>query len=82
MPQLVTYRQRRRDGRWLRVHVPVLPVLVLLLPLLVLAGLAACLVFRVNPFGALRGTGRLLWAVSGSQIHVDDGETAFHIDLR
>ncbi|MBB5867016.1 hypothetical protein F4553_000395 [Allocatelliglobosispora scoriae] len=61
MPQLVTYRQRRRDGRWLRLHVPVIPVVLLLSPLLlivVLAGLVACLVFRISPVGALRGAGR------------------------
>lgn len=82
MPQLVTYRQRRHDGRWLRVHVPVVPILALLMPLLVLAGLVACVVFRVNPLGAVSGTGRLLWAVSGTRLHIDDGETAYEIDLR
>ncbi len=37
IPLLVTVRRRRRDGRWRRLHVPVLPVLLVLAPLLVLA---------------------------------------------
>lgn len=85
IPQLVTYRQRRRDGRWLRLYVPVLPVLLVLSPLLllaVLAGLVACLVFRVSPVGALRGTGQLLWALPGTQIEVEQGRTAVLVSVR
>lgn len=85
IPQLVTYRQRRRDGRWLRLYVPVLPVLLVLSPLLVLAalvGLVACLVFRVNPVGALRGTGRLLWALPGTRIEIEQGPTAVLVSVR
>ncbi|MFK3984362.1 hypothetical protein ACI2K4_28815 [Micromonospora sp. NPDC050397] len=85
IPQLVTYRQRRRDGRWLRLYVPVLPVLLLLSPLLLLAGLAglvACLVFRVNPVGALRGTLGLLWSLSGTRFEIQDGRTAVLVSVR
>jgi hypothetical protein len=52
IPQLVTYRHRRPDGRWLRLYVPVVPVLLVLSPLLLLAmlaGLVACLATRVIP---------------------------------
>ncbi len=59
MPNLVTVRHRRPDGRRLRLYVPVLPVLLVLSPLLLLAvpvGLVACLATRVSPVGALRGT--------------------------
>jgi hypothetical protein len=85
IPQLVTYRQRRRDGRWLRLYVPVLPVLLVLSPLLLLAvlvGLVACLVFRVSPVGALRGTGQLLWALPGTRFELEQGRTAVLVSIR
>lgn len=85
IPQLVTVRHRRPDGRWLRLYVPVLPVLLVLSPLLllaVLAGLAACLATRVNPVGALRGTGQLLRALPGTRIEVEEGRTALLISVR
>ncbi|MFI6263050.1 hypothetical protein [Micromonospora sp. NPDC051006] len=85
IPQLVTYRQRRRDGRWLRLYVPVVPVVLLLSPLLlvaVLAGLVACLVFRVSPVGALRGTGQLLWALPGTRFEIQQGRMAVLVSVR
>ena len=63
IPQLVTVRYRRSDGRWLRLYVPVLPVVAVLSPLLllaVLAGLVACLATGMSPVGALRGAWQLL----------------------
>jgi hypothetical protein len=51
IPQLVTVGHRRPGGRWRRLYVPVLPVVLVLSPLLLLAvlgGLVACLVFRVS----------------------------------
>jgi hypothetical protein len=85
IPYLVTYRHRRPNGRWLRLYVPVLPVLLVLSPLLllaVLAGLVACLVFRVNPVGALRGTGQLLFALPGTRFEIHDGQTAVLVTVR
>jgi hypothetical protein len=84
IPQLVTVRHRRPSGRWLRLYVPVLPVLLVLSPLLllaVLAGLVACLVFRVSPVGALRGTGQLLCALPGTRFEIDDGRTAVLVSV-
>ena len=84
-PHLVTYRHRRPDGRWLRLYVPVLPVLLVLSPLLllaVLAGLVACLVFRVSPVGALRGVGQLLCALPGTRFEIEDGRTAVLVSVR
>ncbi|MFV2102348.1 hypothetical protein [Micromonospora sp. LOL_024] len=84
IPHLVTYRQRRRDGRWSRWHVPVRPVLLVLSPLLLLAalvGLAACLVFRVSPLGALRGTGHLLCALPGTRFDIEHGRTAVSVSV-
>jgi hypothetical protein len=96
IPQLVTVRYRRPGGRWLRLYIPVVPVLLVLSPLLLLAtlaGLIACLVLRVSsvealrgmqvsPVGALRGFGGLLWALPGSQLELEDGQTAFLIRVR
>jgi len=84
MPQVVTYCQRRHDGTWLRLYVPVLPVVLVLSPVLVLvalAGLVACVAYRVSPADAARGTGRVLFSLSGSQFHLDDGRTAVHVNL-
>jgi hypothetical protein len=85
IPYLVTVRHRRPDGRWLRLYIPVLPVLLLLSPLLllaVLAGLVACLATRVSPVGALRGTGQLLWALPGTRIEIEQGRTAVLVSVR
>jgi hypothetical protein len=85
IPQLVTVRHRRRDGRWRRLYVPVVPVLLVLSPLLllaVLAGLVACLPTGVSPVGALHGAGRLLWALPGTRIEVRQGRTAVLVSVR
>lgn len=85
IPNLVSVRWRRPDGRWLRLHVPVLPVLVLLSPLLLLAALGAvvaCLVTGMNPAGALYGAWQLLRALRGTRIEVEDADTAFLISVR
>ena len=85
IPYLVTYRQRRRNGRWLRLYVPVLPVVLLLSPLLVLAvlgGLVACLIFQISPIGALRGVGRLLCALPGARFEIEDGQMAVSVSVR
>ena len=85
IPHLVTVRHRRPDGRWLRLYVPVLPLLLVLSPLLLLAvlvGLVACLATRVSPVGALRGTGQLLCALPGTRIEVEQGRTAVLVSVR
>jgi hypothetical protein len=85
IPFLVTVRYRRSDSRWRRLYIPVLPVLLVLSPLLllvVLAGLVACLAFRVSPVGALRGTGQLLWALPGTRFEIEDGRTAVLVSVR
>jgi len=84
MPQLVTYRQRRRDGRWLRLYVPVVPLALLLSPLLLVAAVAvlvACLVFRIGPVRALGGAGRLLWALPGIRFEIEQGATVVLVHI-
>ena len=85
IPQLVTVRHRRPDGRWRRLHVPVLPVLLVLSPVLllvVLAGLVACVVYGVSPVGALRGAGQLLCALPGARFEIEDGRMAVLVNVR
>ncbi|MER5458562.1 hypothetical protein ABT008_27710 [Micromonospora sp. NPDC002389] len=85
IPQLVTIRHRRADGRWRRRYVPVLPVLLLLAPLLLLAlpvGLIACLVVRVNPVAASRGVGQVLCALPGTRIEIGQGSKALLVSVR
>ncbi|WP_049565057.1 hypothetical protein [Streptomyces sp. SBT349] len=85
IPQLVTVRYRRPRGRGLRLYVPVLPVLLVASPLLLLAvagGLIACLATRVSPVGALRGAGRLLWALPGTRVEIEYGRTAVLVSVR
>jgi hypothetical protein len=85
IPHLVTVGHRRPNGRWLRLYVPVLPVLLVLSPLLLLAvlvGLVACLATRVSPVGALRGTGQLLCALPGTRIEIEQGRTAVLVSVR
>lgn len=85
IPQWVTAGYRGGDGRLRRWHVPVLPVVLLLSPLLLLAllaGVIACLLFRISPVGALRGIGRFLWALPGTRIDIDDSETTMRIHIR
>lgn len=85
IPQLVTVRRRRADGRWRRLYVPILPVLLLLSPLLllaVLAGLVVCLCYRVSPLGALRGTGQVLGALPGTRIEIENGRKAVFVSIR
>lgn len=85
IPQLVTVRHRRRDGRWRRVWVPVVPILLVLSPLLILValgGMVACVIVQVSPWGAWRGLRRLLCALPGTRIEVHDGRTAFLIIVR
>lgn len=85
MPQLMTVRYRRSNGRRRRLYIPVLPVLLVLSPLLLLAvlgGLVACLATRVSPVGALRGVGQVLWALPGTRMEIEQGGTAVLVSVR
>ncbi|MFF2008682.1 hypothetical protein ACFVWY_06345 [Streptomyces sp. NPDC058195] len=85
MPQLVTVGLHRPGGRRRRLHVPVLPVVLLLAPLLLLAApaaLVACLALRVSPVGALCGAGLLLWALPGTRFEIEHDRTAVLVSIR
>ncbi|MGH4029137.1 hypothetical protein ACQB60_09415 [Actinomycetota bacterium Odt1-20B] len=85
IPQLVTVRYRRTDGRRRRVFVPVVPVLLVLSPLLLLAllaGLVACVVFRMSPVGPLRGVWLVAWALPGTRFEIEQGPWALLVSVR
>jgi hypothetical protein len=85
MPQLLTVRIERPDGRPIRIWVPLLPVLLLLSPLVVLAVLAvavACLVFHIRVVRTLRTGWRIVSALSGTRVDVGQGHTAVLVAIR
>ncbi|WP_414166446.1 hypothetical protein ACMATS_00675 [Streptoverticillium reticulum] len=85
IPQLVTVHVRPCSGRRVRMYIPVVPVALILSPLLVLAvlgGCIACLVFRINPGGALRGAGQVLWALPGTRFEMEQGRTVALVSIR
>ena len=85
MPYLLRLQVRQPDHRTIRLWIPVLPVLIVGSPLLLLAALAAIIagmVFRINPIRALVGVGRLLCALKGTQVEVDQPDVLVLIDIR
>lgn len=85
MPQLVTVRVARPDRRPIRIWVPVLPVVLVFSPVLVLAVLAAavaCLVYRVSVVRALGAGWRLVSALPGTRVDLEERHTAFLISIR
>jgi hypothetical protein len=85
MPQLVTARINRPDGRPIRIWVPVLPVLLVLSPVVVLAVVAAvvaCLVFQVSVPRAFGAGWRLVTALPGTRVNVEQGRTAVLVAIR
>ena len=85
MPQLLTVRVRRPDGRPIRIWVPVLPVVLVFSPLVVLAVLVAavaCLVYRVNVVRALGTSWRIVCALPGTRVDVEQGRTAVLVNIR
>ena len=85
MPQLLTVRVKRPDGRPIRIWVPVLPVVLVFSPVLVLAVLVAavaCLVYRISAVRAL-GTGwRIVCALPGTRVDIEQGRTAVLVTIR
>jgi len=85
MPQLLTVRVKRPDGRPIRIWVPVLPVVLVFSPVVVLAVLVAavaCLAYRVSVMRAL-GTGwRIVSALPGTRVDLEQGRTAVLLTIR
>jgi hypothetical protein len=85
MPQLLTARVNRPDGRPIRIWVPVLPVVLVFSPVLVLAVLVAavaCLVYRVSLLRALGTSWRFISALPGTRVDVVQGRTAVLVTIR
>jgi len=45
----------------------------------VVGGLIVGRCYGISPSGALRGAGRLLWALPGARFEIEDGRTALRI---
>ncbi len=85
MPQLVTVRVDRPDRRPVRIWVPVLPVVLVFLPIVVLAVLVAvvaCLVRGVGPVRAVGTAWRVVSALPGTRVDVEQGRTALLVSIR
>ncbi|MCM3885379.1 hypothetical protein [Frankia sp. R82] len=85
MPQLVTVRIGRPNGRPIRIWVPVLPLVLALSPLLVLAvpaAVVACLRYRVSAVQALSTGWRVVGALPGARFDLEQGRTAVHVAIR
>jgi hypothetical protein len=85
MPQLVTVRVTRAAGRPIRIWIPVLVVVLACSPVLVLAVLVAvvsCLVFRVNVVRALGTSWRLISALPGTWVGIEQGRKGVHVRFR
>jgi hypothetical protein len=85
MPQLLTVRVKRPEGRPIRIWVPVLPVALVLSPLLVLAALAgvvACVMYQIRVMRAVAAAWRLLCALPGTRVDVREGRTAVLVSIR
>jgi hypothetical protein len=85
MPQLLTVRVRRPEGRGIRIWVPVLPVVLAGSPFLILAALGAavaCLVCRVRLVPAFGAAWRVFCALPGTRLDVREGRTAVLVSIR
>jgi hypothetical protein len=85
MPQLLTVRVKRPDGRPIRIWVPVLPVVLVFSPVVVLAVLVAavaCVVYRVGVVRALGTSWRIVSALPGTRVDVEQGRTAVLVTIR
>ena len=85
MPQLVTVRVKRPAGRPIRIWIPVIPVVLVFSPVVVLAVLVAavaCLVYRVSSVRALRTGWRIVSALPGTRVDIEQGLTAVLVAIR
>ncbi|WP_247686491.1 hypothetical protein [Micromonospora sp. C31] len=81
----MTVRVQRPDGRPIRIWIPMLPVLLVCSPVVLLAVLVAavaCLAYRVSVVRAL-GTGwRVVCALPGTRVDVEQRRTAVLVTIR
>lgn len=84
IPCLARVSVRRPTGRSLRLWAPVILVWLLLTPLVLIAApfaLIAAVVLRFNPFAAILAVGRVLWALGGMRIEIENARTRVLIDM-
>ncbi|MEQ7128501.1 hypothetical protein ABN034_28755 [Actinopolymorpha sp. B11F2] len=81
----MTVRFRRRQGGWVRFWVPILPVALVFSPVLLLAavgGTVACLVYRISPTRAFGVGWRLLYALGGTRIEIEQARMGLLLHFR
>jgi len=84
IPQLATIRYQSKPDKHHRFWIPLLPLYLLLtplLPLIIVALVIACARYRVNPLRALIALTRLLAALGGFQVDINEGTTTVLIKL-
>ncbi len=85
MPYVIIVHYQRPTGRRLRLWIPVLPIFLILSPLILLGiavGVGAGLYLNVRPWDALQGIGRVVWALRGTRVAIDDGDRYFMLSFR
>jgi hypothetical protein len=85
MPQLLTARVDRPGRRRpVRIWVPVLPILLIVSPLLVLAGIVAavaCLIYRISITRAATSLWQVLSALPGTRLDIGHGGTVVAVTI-
>ena len=82
IPLLATVRLVTDEGRRIRLWIPFLPLLVLLSPLLVPAAVIACLSYRIPVGRALVTGAKVLAALNGTRVAVNEGATVVYVNFR
>lgn len=85
MPYVMIVHYQRPHGHRLRLWIPVLPVLLIFSPLLLLGiavGVGADLYLNGRPWVALQGIGRVVGALRGTRVAIDDADRHFMLSLR
>jgi hypothetical protein len=85
MPQLLTVQVERPLGRPLRFWIPLLPLLLLFSPLVLLALLAAAVACRIYNVSVPRAFGaglRIVCALPGTRLDLEQGRRAVLVSIR
>lgn len=84
IPQVVTVKYQSRPDRRHRIWIPLLPIYLLLtplLPLIIIAVVVGCAVYRANPIRILVALTRLLASLGGITVDVQQSTTKVQIRL-
>jgi hypothetical protein len=82
MPQVLSIRVHSGETRRVRLWIPILPVVILLAPVIVLvlvAGLVALAILRINPVRGLRAGLGMVAAARGLRLAISSGDLTVHV---